>query len=328
MKRSWKIFLIIAAIGLISPFVWISYFVVANDAPIIIGEVIRNIEYKEGQELDIYTPTQQAFSLSPVILYIHGGAWIGGSKETINLNRYNRAVKQLRESGYSVVSINYTLAEDGKSPFPNCIEDANDAFKWIINHADTFHFDTNNIGLFGESAGAQIAMMMAFTSDSLKNNPYTYLIDVYGPNRLKEAYASALMDSIKSYTSVLPESWQAKFDVASYLLGFHPTSDSLRAFAMMDKYSPYNYVHKNIPKTLIIQGDSDQLVPLDQSLVLSEKMKSMNIDHEIHILKKVNHGFIGATDEQMDSLQNWVSEFIQANYRNQHLTSSKQHVTE
>lgn len=311
MKRSWKIFIALAILGLIAPFIWLSYFVVANEAPIIIGEVIRNVEYKSGQKLDIYTPTNVVYPRAPVILYIHGGAWIGGSKETINLNRYNKAVKSLRESGFSLVSINYTLAEDGKSPFPDCIDDAKDAVKWIYAHADTFHFDTNNIGLFGESAGAQIAMMIAFTGDTLSISPFNYVINVYGPNRLKEAYASALIDSIKSYASVLPSSWQSRFDIASYLLGFQPELDSTIAFSMMENYSPYNYIHKNIPPTLIIQGEDDQLVPVDQSLMLAEKMKSFSVIHEMHILKNVNHGFIGASQQQMDSIQQWVIHFVE-----------------
>ena len=56
------------------------FFMISTDAPIIRGEVIRHIEYKKGQILDIYLPTQPVYDKMPVIVYVHGGAWIGGRK--------------------------------------------------------------------------------------------------------------------------------------------------------------------------------------------------------------------------------------------------------
>src|SRR5689334_237454 len=109
MKKRW-IFLLLLLIFAVAFLFALSYFVVSNGAPIITGKVIRNIEYKPGLKLDVYTPTKQVYDKTPVVIYIHGGAWISGLKEGLNFNRFNQAANHLREAGYAIVSINYTLA--------------------------------------------------------------------------------------------------------------------------------------------------------------------------------------------------------------------------
>ncbi|MDP5138974.1 MAG: alpha/beta hydrolase, partial [Spirosomaceae bacterium] len=141
---------------------WIAYFLLTTEPPITQGEVLYGVEYKNGQTLDIYQPTKQVYDKTPVVFFIHGGAWIGGRKESINMTRFSGAVNMLRESGYAVISPEYTLAEEGKSPFPDCINDIADAVEWTRANAETYKFDVNNFGIFGESAGGHIAMMNAF----------------------------------------------------------------------------------------------------------------------------------------------------------------------
>ena len=322
MNKRWKTILLLGAILLIAPFAWLGYFFIANEAPIIDGKVIRNQAYKSGQSLDIYTPNAQIYERSPVVVFIHGGAWIGGSKSVINVNRYNGAVKTLRDSGYAVVSIDYSLAEADRSPFPTCIEDAADAISWIQRHADSLGFDLNNVGLFGESAGAHIAMMLAY-ADAQQFSPtyqpldFRYVVDVYGPNRLDGIYHNATVDTLYALLAVLPPSLQSCFDIANRLFGFDPKEDSARTAGFLTTYSPYEYVQASDPPTLIIQGDEDQLVPVEQSLQLAKKLESLPLEHELHILKGMNHGFIGATEEQMDSVQHWVAQFIQRHHQSE-----------
>ena len=144
---------------------------------------------------------------------------------------------------------------------------------------------------------------------------YQYMIDVYGPNRLEGIYHSDLVDTFYQVISELPESFQSRLDIAEYLFGFDPAEDSVKAAELMEVYSPYNYVKPTSPPTLLITGDVDQVVPPDQTIKLKEKLDSLEVPNEIHILKAVNHGFIAATDEQMDSVQIWVTDFITSKYK-------------
>jgi acetyl esterase/lipase len=287
-----------------------------TEAPLNKGEVENHVQNSNNQTLEIYFPTQDVFEKRPVVFFIHGGAWIGGSKESININRINGAVNNLRDAGFVVVSPNYTLAEYGKSPFPQNIKDVYEAIDFIKIHSSKYHIDSSRLGLFGESAGAHIAMMLAFSEPKIyglnKFKPqFDYLVDVYGPNDLLDIYESGLIDTINASISALPNSIQNRLDLTNYLLGYNPESDSLKAAATMNRYSPIHHLDKSDQTPcLIIQGDLDRLVPVKQSIYLKNQLDSFVIDNEIHILKAVDHAFLYATEKQKDSVQNWISSFI------------------
>lgn len=319
----------IVAISLLSILVLSISYVTASlfiqEAPITIGKVIRNVPYKNNLKLDIYTPTQKVHELSPVLVYIHGGAWIAGAKETFNLNRYNRAAKSLRASGYTIISIEYTLAEQDKSPFPACIEDASDAMDWIFQNADSLNFDINNIGLFGESAGAHIAMMLAFDKTaSCHTDQYAYIINIFGPVELKHDLLMRTKSDSSELDNLFSNPVELKGELAQYLMGFPFEADSSLAFELMDLYSPIYYITPNAAPVLTIHGDQDLVVNVGQALMLDSVLRSQNIPHNLHILRGMNHGFIGATDQQMDSVQSWLIDFILDHYRIKRTGSSVQ----
>jgi len=297
-------------------FITLGYFFISNDAPIITGKVIRNIEYKPGLKLDLYEPTTKVYEKTPVVLYIHGGAWIAGIKESLNFNRFNQAANGLRASGYAIVSINYTLAGSHQSPFPACIKDAEDAVMWINNNAEFYHFDLHNVGLFGESAGAHIAMMVAYSrplQDALPVD-FNYVVDIYGPNQLEGIYHTPFVDTLYSMRGKLPESIQSCLNLEKFIFGFDPKQDSARALEVMKTYSPYHYLSASVPPTLLIQGDCDRIVPLSQSTCLQIKLDSLGVENEMHILKGADHALAKATPEQKAAVQKWIVAFIQKHY--------------
>ena len=293
------------------------YYFYRVDAPIIKGEILYGIDYKQDQELDIYLPTQQVYDLSPVVLFLHGGAWIAGSKESINIDRFNSAINQLRERGYAVISPNYTLASRDQSPFPKCIEDAFDAYWWIISNSSDYALDINRMGVFGESAGAHIAMMLAYSDHQLfseidEKPNLQYVVNVYGPNNLDNMYHMQTMDSVNKLLARLPENLREHLDIARFLFGFNPKIDSLRAIDFMEVHSPAKYVSRDSPPTLMIHGAVDQIVPIDQSLTLQSILSEVGVDNELHILDSVDHAFRGATEAQKDSVQTWIVDFIES----------------
>lgn len=300
----------------------ISYFFISNDAPIIKGEVIRQVNYKPGLNLDIYMPTQVVFEKHPVVIFYHGGAWIGGAKETININRFNGAVNQLREKGYAVISASYTLASREQSPFPACIIDAFDAIKWVEDHSNEYQFDLNNVGVFGESAGAHIALMTAysdvndFSPSSVSNIEIDYVVDVYGPTHLESLYKTNLVDSLITIIAKAPERLQACINIPEQLFGFDPKEDSTRTKVFTALYSPLSYVHPHIPPLLIIHGNQDRIVPLQQSSLLIAKLNEMKLGYEYHEIENMDHAFIGASKKQRDEVQYWIASFVFDQYNN------------
>ncbi|MDF2454767.1 MAG: hypothetical protein K0R51_760 [Cytophagaceae bacterium] len=292
-----------------------TYFIFKNEAPITTGDIEFGVPYKNDQKLDIYHPTKKVYENSPVVFYIHGGAWITGNKITLNNGRFNGAANTLREKGYTIISPNYTLAEKQKSPFPDCILDIYEAVEWTKKHADLYHLDTLNMGLLGESAGAHIAMMLAFPDTTLaphryKKTNFNYLIDVYGPSDLEGIYHSGLIDQLDSTLNKLPPSIRAHFDLKQYVFGFDPSRDTLKVKDMFTSYSPVNFLNKNLMPVLIIHGKEDQIVPVDQSLSLHSKLDRLGVPNELHLLDHVNHGFINASKEQKEATQAWISNFV------------------
>ncbi|MFY0627425.1 MAG: alpha/beta hydrolase [Reichenbachiella sp.] len=291
------------------------YFFVKNDAPILKGDVKYGIPFNKEQTLDIYFPTSQLDEFSPVIVFIHGGAWIAGRKESINLNRFNGCINALREQGYTVITPSYTLARKGKSPFPQSIIDVFESLNWIKENANLYNFDVNNIGVFGESAGAHLAMLVSYAKPSAFNLnldyiPIRYVVDVYGPSHLESLYMSQTTDSLKSVLYKLPEGLREFADISEVLIGFDPKKYPQKASDIMNLYSPLNYLEKDLSPTLIIHGDADIVVPIDQSLLLKNGLDKFSIENQLHIVTQSNHGFIGATDVQKDSIQQWIAEFI------------------
>ena len=115
-----------------------------------------NIAYGPFQEanlLDVYRPKDCTDKL-PVIVNVHGGGYVYGTKEV-----YQFYCMSLAQRGFAVVNINYRLAPD--HPFPTALEDVNAAMKWLLTNHDTYQMNQDQIFMVGDSAGAQIVSQYA-----------------------------------------------------------------------------------------------------------------------------------------------------------------------
>lgn len=316
IRLAWFAAIVVVGLG-----IWIAVFFHKTDAPITHGEIEFHVPYKhnpfEGDlELDIYHPTNdQVQTKYPVLMYIHGGAWIAGSKLTVNNNRFNTAFNRLRAEGYFIISPDYTLAKNGETPFPDCIEDTFAALRWVEENADTYQFDLDRLGLLGESAGAHLAMMMTYSEPkdfgkSFEKPNIQYLIDVYGPSNFSALYHAATTDSINALINRLPASLAERLDLSRLLVGFDPKEQPKKAEGVMQNLSPTTYIDKEKVPTLIIHGKADQIVPVEQSYLLAGLFDSLEIPYEAHYFEGVNHAFQDATEEQKQTIQQLIIDFV------------------
>ncbi len=110
-----------------------------------------NILYGEDKTrnlLDLYRPKNR-FGKLPVIVSIHGGGWVYGNKEIMQFY-----CMSLAQKGFAVINFSYRLAPEHKHPTP--LEDANKVFFWLLQNADVYGFDTDNVFAVGDSVGANI----------------------------------------------------------------------------------------------------------------------------------------------------------------------------
>ncbi len=101
------------------------------------------------QVLDVYRPRDAEGQKLPVIVSVHGGGWVYGTKET-----YQFYCMDLAARGFAVVNYTYRLAPEHKFPAP--VEDACAVFGWVRANAERYGFDTDHVFAVGDSAGAQI----------------------------------------------------------------------------------------------------------------------------------------------------------------------------
>jgi len=118
-------------------------------------EQINDIAYgplTPWQTLDLYKPKQKTPKDLPVIISIHGGGWIGGSKE-----EYKFYCLSLAEQGFAIINCNYRLAPEYTYPSP--LEDIERVIDWSFQHSKEYGLDTTNIFMIGDSAGAHLLGM-------------------------------------------------------------------------------------------------------------------------------------------------------------------------
>jgi len=118
---------------------------------------IKNINYAGNTDmynmLDVYYPKGTEGKL-PVILSIHGGGFVYGTKEI-----YKFYGMYLAQQGFVFVNFSYHLAPDAK--FPSQLKESNMVVEWMVEHADEYHMDLNNAFIVGDSAGAQMTSQYA-----------------------------------------------------------------------------------------------------------------------------------------------------------------------
>ena len=115
-------------------------------------EAIENVSYGSCDKwhlLDLYRPKETEGKL-PVLLNIHGGAWVYGDKKV-----YAPYCMYLASQGFAVVNASYRLAP--KHTFPAPLEDVGAMVEWVVDHAEEYGLDVSNLFFVGDSAGAHLA---------------------------------------------------------------------------------------------------------------------------------------------------------------------------
>ena len=214
--------------------------------------------------LDWY-PAQQP-GLRPCVVVVHGGSWSSGdSRELPELN------SRLAKDGYTVASVNYRLAPHYRNPAQ--VEDVHSALDYLRSHATELSIDTNTFVLLGRSAGAQIALLAAYT---LQDIAIKGVIDFYGPADMVWGYSVPSNPMIMDSRKVMSD----------YLGGPYP--------AVPQNYlnsSPVAFVTPHSVPTLIIHGQQDVLVAYEHSVRLQRKLADSGVRNYLLTLPWATHGF-------------------------------------
>ncbi len=234
--------------------------------------------------LDLYRPKQFDGKL-PLVIWVHGGGWRGGSK-----NGVNRQLG-LVARGYAVASVGYRLS--GEAIFPAAIEDCKAAVSYLRLHADKYQLDPDRFGAWGSSAGGHLVALMGVTNDdtTFDTHPVTKkassrvqaVCDWFGPTDFLRM--NDVTGRIDHNAANSPE---------SLFIG-GPIQEHQEKVA---KANPITYVTKTDPPFLIMHGGKDQAVPYNQSELLHAALEKAGVQSTLYKVVKGDHGFRGSEDSQ------------------------------
>ena len=231
---------------------------------------LANQRYENGSPdtlFDVYFPDDLAADAAlPTIFWIHGGAWISGSKDD-DIPYF----KILASKGYTVVAPNYSVGPEQK--YPTAVHQLNTALKYVQHNAARFHVDSGQFVLAGDSAGSQLASQLA----TMVTNPdYATAMDIppaLAPSQLKGMLLNCGvydMSALDDLTGIL--GWGFKIATWSYSGMRNYTTDPA-----MKRMSTIDYVTAQFPPTFITGGNGDGLTA-KQSKPFAKKLAALGVD--------------------------------------------------
>lgn len=229
------------------------------------GTIDRDVTYANlnGRDLkmDVYYPKSRGPWKG--LIFIHGGGWSEGDKAPLAVVL----------PGYLVVSINYRMYPD--AVFPAMIEDVKSAIRFLRANAAEYHLDPSRIALIGHSAGGHLAALAGLAGAEAgwdvgmhleQSSRVQAVIELSGPTDLQATFPDWVEDlKIKVFGA-----------------------DGLSGG------SPIHYAKKDAPPFLIVHGDADAAVPVEQAHRLHAALSKAGARVHKIILRNAGHGLEAA----------------------------------
>lgn len=262
-----------------------------------------NVPYCEitGKQLtlNVFLP-QDATNPVPAIVHIHGGWWYGGKSEAVPGDIGGWQV--YTSNKLAIFSINYRLKQDGG--FPQCIRDCRNAIRFIRKNAKRFNIDPERIDVSGDSAGGQIALMVAMVPEDFQDGGPTAGLEGVSA-RVSGAFSCIQVADFVEFWNNGGDSTIGKDESRSRLrLLFHGiTPDTDEGKALYTKMSPIGWVRNDVPPLLICDGQKDPIVTGFEGVWLYEKLKADGADATYWMTPNGGHSFPDGAgfDEVLDN---------------------------
>ncbi|HTQ38785.1 MAG TPA: alpha/beta hydrolase [Pirellulales bacterium] len=241
-----------------------------------------NIPYVENghqrQVLDLYVPDESAQKPWPLVIWIHGGAWLAGS-------RAHPPVMYLTHNGFALASIDYRFSQD--AVWPAQIFDCKAAVRFLRANAAKYHLDPDHFGVGGDSAGGHLAAMLGASGDvqelegDLGNSGVSSrvqaVLDWFGPTDISQIVHQSSPKALLKHDG--PNSPEAR------LLG-GPIEDKAE---LARTANPITYISPSDPPFLIMHGDADRIVPHAQSVILAKALIDAGVQETFKTLPGADH---------------------------------------
>jgi acetyl esterase/lipase len=244
--------------------------------------VEANIPYGQYKEtvLDVMQPKAAPTGKRPGVIVIHGGGWVGGTKEGHSQETCLRYV----EKGFVCTDVEYRLAK--VAPAPAAVTDVLDAARWFESNAKKYKVDTRRIVVTGGSAGGHLSLMVGMTPNSAKLGPAAKIaavVNFYGITDVADQLGGPNM--------------------RDYAVTWVPEQTGRQELAR--RVSPMTYVRKSLPPILTIHGDADETVPYEHGVKLTKALRDAGADAELVSVPQGRHGFPKAKEDEIYEHDIW-----------------------
>lgn len=257
--------------------------------------VQRDLPYAAELKLDLYQPTASQ-APTPLIVWVHGGAWSGGSKKDMPLT-------DLIRHGISIASVDYRLS--GTAPFPANVHDLKAAIRFLRAGAGSRNIDPARIIIAGASAGGHLAALVGLSqgNSELEGSVGTALDRSSAVQGIISFYGASDLSTLLSQSS--SEAKKMRLPALTALLGGPPAEKSKLATLA----SPISHLDPRDPPLLLFHGDRDPQMPYQQSLDLHAACLVRGIFCQFITLHGASHG--GSSFYKTDQLSK-IRDFIHA----------------
>jgi acetyl esterase/lipase len=204
------------------------------------------------------------------VVFVVSGGWI--SDDSMLKNFGPDLEKAFVDGGFTVFEVVHGAQPRFK--IAEIVEQVRTAVRFVRAHAVDYGIDTNRVGVSGISTGGHLALMIAGSPDSPVNAVAAIAPPVDLANWGKPAFVFTDDPRLAMFVPAL---------------GFDPKAPKDDVEALTRHLSPITYVNAKYPPTLIIQGDSDKVVPLQQAQAMDQALAKAGVEHDLEVIPGGGH---------------------------------------
>jgi acetyl esterase/lipase len=274
-------------------------------------DVVYGRKYGTALTMDVFTPRANANGAA--VIWVVSGGWFSGH-EHINMG----FLDELLRRGYTVFAVVH--GSQPKYTIPEILPDMHRAVRFIRNHAKDYHIDPDRIGITGGSAGGHLSLMQGTAGnggDSSARDPIdressrVQAVACFFPPTDFLNYGKP--GEIALGCGILKD-FKAPFDfheIDPARKAFVPVTDVGKILEIGRQISPIYHVSPDDPPTLIIHGDADKLVPIQQAEMIVEKLKATGVEAKLVVKKGEAHGWKD-WHKDMATIADWFDAHLKA----------------
>ncbi|MBD8043651.1 alpha/beta hydrolase [Arthrobacter sp. Sa2BUA2] len=215
--------------------------------------------------LDVFLPENAGGGPLPVVVWVHGGAWISGSKE--NVAPY---LQILAAHGYAVVGAGYSISPEAN--YPQAVTELNSALAYLREHASDYGIDPDRIVLAGDSAGAQLAAQLALM---ITDPEYARRTGVVPAAAREHLLGTLLFCGVYDLKAMARLKGAVGWGFRTALWAYTGKKDWARTPAA-EHMSILDHVNPDFPPTFISGGNADYLTE-QQSKPLADRLEELGV---------------------------------------------------